>query len=573
MNHPLQLNVPQGGKAWTRTLCALVLLAFNLAPNLAVAENGVSQTASVRLKEITFEDGSLTHPTSGVDRVVGAVALDNQASIHGTYAASLPSVGSAYLEETFTQVDDLSVSFYFRLNALPASDVRIALISTAGTSVGNVLLRQNGALRLRYGSTTIGADTPPLAIGTLYRLGLHQKRGTGGNAVLEAFLAMGDEAFAAPFASTTTGTWTSPADRLRLGATTSSALNAVFDTILLDSGAFGGTPPPTSTPIGTAIPSKATPAPTNTSASPTQAPPTPTLIRTSAPTATPVSPSATPTGSGSGPNRLTCSGYPQTRVFLESQAWWLRTPGQDGTDHGHIHIGTCFPYAQRISGKVEFDIRLILHDNPGKVHVVLVDVQTDNGTTNLVNLPISFTCSDETCEMWVHVTADTTKVPHDGRQEFRFRAKVSEPDGTTMFPTTGWQAYLANGKSVNDYRSSDLTIARGWYTDAEYTNAALKSDLPLTPVSGVWSFKVSLKPGSGGIPVTYHHVLLDANFHGGIPGTVLKKGTGPFEGTITLDTRTLVNGPHKLLLKADADAAPGSTNSGVLVVPFVVQNP
>lgn len=297
---------------------------------------------------------------------------------------------------------------------------------------------------------------------------------------------------------------------------------------------------------------------------------TPTRTPTNVVTRTPT-PIATATQPSGGVDRVNCTGYPQPRVFLESQAWWLTTPGRNGTDNGHIHIGTCFPYAQNILGPIVFDIQVILHDNPGEVHVVLVDVMTDGGVTNLVNLPVSYTC-DGTCEFWVHVTADTTRLPYDGRQEFRFRAKVDEPDGKEMFPTTGWQAYVRNGRTNNDYRSSDLTIARGWYTGAGYANAQLNTTLPTSPVSGIWTFNVKLAPGSGGIPVTYHHVLLDANFHAGIPGTVLREGTGEFSGNISLDTRTLSNGPHKLLLKADADESSGSTNSGVLVIRFNVQN-
>jgi hypothetical protein len=32
---------------------------------------------------------------------------------------------------------------------------------------------------------------------------------------------------------------------------------------------------------------------------------------------------------------LACTGYPQPRAFLESQAWCMQTPGQNGTDYGH----------------------------------------------------------------------------------------------------------------------------------------------------------------------------------------------------------------------------------------------
>jgi hypothetical protein len=121
-----------------------------------------------------------------------------------------------------------------RVGTLPGTDARVALISNAGTTVGNLVLRPNGALRLRNGSTAIGADSPPLSAGTIYRLGLRQKRGGGSNALLEAYLVVGDAPFGAPFATTANGAWTTAADRLRIGATTSAALNAWVDDIRLD---------------------------------------------------------------------------------------------------------------------------------------------------------------------------------------------------------------------------------------------------------------------------------------------------------------------------------------------------
>ena len=65
------------------------------------------------------------------------------------------------------------------------------MLSSAGTTSGNLLLTSTGRLRLRLDGTVIGADSAPLVPGTTYVVGLHQKRGTGSNGVLEAFLAAG----------------------------------------------------------------------------------------------------------------------------------------------------------------------------------------------------------------------------------------------------------------------------------------------------------------------------------------------------------------------------------------------
>ena len=94
------------------------------------------------------------------------------------------------------------------------------------------------ALRLRNGSTNIGVDSAPLAAGQVYRVGLRQRRGAGANGVLEAFVAAGDAPFGAPFATITNGSWSTAADRLRVGATISATLSATFDDIRIATAAM-----------------------------------------------------------------------------------------------------------------------------------------------------------------------------------------------------------------------------------------------------------------------------------------------------------------------------------------------
>lgn len=296
--------------------------------------------------------------------------------------------------------------------------------------------------------------------------------------------------------------------------------------------------------------------------------------------AAPVSPAATASAAApaaSGPNPRTCEGYPEKRVFLESQSWWTRTPGRSGTDFGHVHLGTCFPWAQQLSGTVTFDVRVILHDNPGRVYNVSTGALTGRGGTGPTGVNPQFTCDaggtdpHQTCERWVRLTLDTRRAPADGRAEFRFHVDTREPDGKRNLVSTGWQAYLRNGKPVSDYRSSDGTIARGWYEGSGYENASIR-ELPTAPVRGVWRPYVRLNPGAGGIPVTAHSVHVDPNFHAGNPGLVVKQGPGPFRGALAIDTTRLANGPHRLLLKSDADASSGSTLSGALMITFEVAN-
>lgn len=221
--------------------------SYKVKARNAVGSSGYSNVAAAStppapdpgaIKSITFEDGFLVGPVTGADSTKGTVQLETALPLKGTFSARIPNAGSSFLEEKFTPAGDLYVSFYVRLAALPASDVRLALISSSGDSTGLLLLLSSGRLRLRFGSTTIG-DSQPLVPGQLYRIGLHQKAGSG-NAVLEAFVASGDASFTAPFAATTTGSWVVLADRLRVGATTNAAVNVVVDDIILATTAMPG---------------------------------------------------------------------------------------------------------------------------------------------------------------------------------------------------------------------------------------------------------------------------------------------------------------------------------------------
>ena len=193
-----------------------------------------------RIKTMTFEGTSLTDPVTGADKISGAPVRETANPIAGAGSVTIPNLSSGYLDETFTAAADAYVAFDLRLNAKPTGSVRIVFFSDQGTTVGNLQVLATGAIRLRNGSSTIGADSAPLVVGTVYRVGLHQKRSTGGDGVLQAYVAPAGAAFGAPFANLSTGTWTTSADRLRFGATAGSAVAMTADTIAIDSAAMPG---------------------------------------------------------------------------------------------------------------------------------------------------------------------------------------------------------------------------------------------------------------------------------------------------------------------------------------------
>ena len=80
-----------------------------------------------------------------------------------------------------------------------------------------------------------------------------------------------------------------------------------------------------------------------------------------------------------------------------------------------------------------------------------------------------------------------------------------------------------------------------------------------------------LDRGHDGIPVTSHGIYLDPDFHHGSAGTVIREGSGPYRGPVTIDASELSPGVHRLVLRADANDQSGSTNSGLLVIFFTVE--
>lgn len=322
--------------------------------------------------------------------------------------------------------------------------------------------------------------------------------------------------------------------------------------------------------------SEGTSSSSSSTGSTTSAPPPPPPPSTTTETHPPSTTTETmPTGGMPPSPPPSCTGYAQPRVFLESQGWWMRTPGKNGTDFGHLHSGTCFPWGQTLSGVVHFEQRVVMHMNPGTLIRARVYMFHSGAPEPMKQFTPNYRCQAETCT-WSFPYDLDTRLSYDGCQEFRFQAWVREPDGKELLATTGWRANIRNGRPVRSYcdaRGINFTEGRGWYTGFGYENGRVDDVLPLAPVSGVWSPKLKVAPGSGGIAATYHMITIDPNFHMGNRGMVVREGPGAWgPGRPAIDTRMLANGTHRLVLRTDAATPSGSTLSGLLVFPFTVAN-
>jgi hypothetical protein len=271
--------------------------------------------------------------------------------------------------------------------------------------------------------------------------------------------------------------------------------------------------------------------------------------------------------------------YAERRQFVESQAWWRPEPGQTGSDHGHIHLGACIPERETLaSGDLTANVRVVMHANPGTVtYASMVFKTTSMETTVQKQYVNGLQCPVGTCTRWLAFSWPVSAFDHSGLQEVRFRVFVDEPDGKRQNSSLNWQVRVENGRSRSDVTRMAYLRGKGWYTGALYCEAALLSvPLPDAPLAGVWQPTVRLDTHSSdaSLPVTSHLATLDPDFHADppVPGTVLAAGSGGLPPTaLQVDTAGLVPGVHRLHLRANCrDDAQGSTNSGVLVVPFEV---
>jgi hypothetical protein len=296
--------------------------------------------------------------------------------------------------------------------------------------------------------------------------------------------------------------------------------------------------------------------------------------------------------------------YAETRQFVDTQAWWMPDIDQANnstTNTGHVHLGACIPERETISsGNLTVNVRVVLHDNPGKANYVSMVFKTSDTETTVQKCYLrasaaNFSCPGPsstgkgdfmcqgTCERWLTFSRPISDFNHSGLQEVRFRAYVPEPDGNQMQANFNWQANIRNGASPSNVSRYPFLRGKGWYTHALYCEASVRSvAIPDGPVSGIWSPVVGLTTHpDDSQPATRSFITIDPDFHAAPsnPGTVLWDAAGPYgpepfgAAPVSIDTRTLANGVHKLHLRTSCrDNQLGSTSSGVTVIPFTVAN-
>jgi hypothetical protein len=315
-------------------------------------------------------------------------------------------------------------------------------------------------------------------------------------------------------------------------------------------------------------------APVTTSTSTSTATSTSTSTTTS-PTATHThEPTPTATPSGAGPDPLTCTGYPEPRIFYETQSWWEPVPGIGG--QGHVHLGVCWPHLQTVSGTVRLDLVAILHGNKGTITRFKVQDDFSLDYNDYVSIAIDTTTGGDATvlhTMWI----DTTKQP-DGLRQWRLYAYFEHANGNSQRPKAMYQVQVENvAGTVDDVGLNYREYAgAGWYkevdgTDWGYQAALVKPSSHLAIgecVMGTWSPVVDTDAAG----TTEHMVTVDPKFHSGIQGWIVHASSFEgYDGPVTIDTTMLTDGWHRLVVQS-AKRVGDEENGGVFVLPFRVCN-
>lgn len=295
--------------------------------------------------------------------------------------------------------------------------------------------------------------------------------------------------------------------------------------------------------------------------------------------------------SGAAPDTVNCTGYPEPRIQLENQSWWDPQPGpasHPGTGkQGHIHVGMCFPLYQHLSGPIlHLDVTVKLHNMPAipsKIRVALYDDVTWN--SGIVVPP----CATNDCTYTYPLDVPIALARYSGWREIAVYLNVTNANAEVQRNWERWLVYLDNGKPSPPAGQAGSVLGNpggdSWYsnvpggTTGQYSQAQiLRGDVPwdeatgqLTPLSGVWKPTAKYEAQS-------NFAYIDPALHAVPPskGTVVYEAatanTGYHTQQLSIDTTALSNGVHRLVIGSGNQGTNG-TNTGVLSVPFLVNNP
>jgi hypothetical protein len=285
------------------------------------------------------------------------------------------------------------------------------------------------------------------------------------------------------------------------------------------------------------------------------------------------------------PAELAAIDYPEPRVFLDNQGWWLDghlttadpDPVAMAFESVHSHGGANYPLGERVvlncadPQPYAWDYVAQAHENVGgSVRGFrgggFLGVGDGGGLTYDAQMPhVKF--DDPNWRFAGALEHEATDVASwckaaPGVYENRFTFDITSKYGKRQYMSGAWNAFLnAPGQPVG-YTS------RGWYEGPGYTNVTMKAKAQAhTLANGTWYAPGKLVPYSLAQGANWAFAYIDADIHHGSKGLVvmeMRKGTS---GSFALPA--LEPGDHTLLLGGVERAAAG-WNAGVMRIPFHV---
>ncbi|KAI8473243.1 MAG: hypothetical protein J3K34DRAFT_519093 [Monoraphidium minutum] len=211
-----------------------------------------------------------------------------------------------------------------------------------------------------------------------------------------------------------------------------------------------------------------------------------------------------------------CSGWPQRRIYIESQAWYTRPGGDVTRDSARIMVGACVPHRQKIWGDLTLHILVQKFHFPDDLTAAApVDIRVNFSSmlgpkmrsrykvTSKALRSAAWQCAGvgPLCRAVLPITIKTytgsvlrasipdgfskmtlvalTRSMSDGRAARLLEARI---DTYLVVDNRGTQSLPSQALGIEQMAVSDFPWGQ--------THADLRSDMPTTAIKGTWSFDV-----------------------------------------------------------------------------------
>lgn len=194
---------------------------------------------STRLREVTFESGSLLASKDSADVALGVPTLETLLPIAGKFSVRFDN--DQAVEIDFGPAPEIYAAFLVRLDNVGLGSPAFVRIGTDTPSVVDLELAPNkGGIAVRLGTDVLGTGAGIVDTNAVYRVGIHLRR-AGMKTSIEVFVASRGVAFGGASIASAGLSGLGNIRYLQIGAIGDVNVRGVFDDILVDTAVM---PPP-----------------------------------------------------------------------------------------------------------------------------------------------------------------------------------------------------------------------------------------------------------------------------------------------------------------------------------------